>query len=110
MSGIKEMEETDKYKKFNHHHEIDREFQEIVDFGTGEFIADNHMIPLLESLNRNGLTTTKHNYDAKTGYSFVGISLNRIETIETRLYEGGNELLITWMQKPMQGKKEAKDV
>lgn len=52
---------ADKYKYCNHHHEM-KEDQELVDFGTGEFVADKKMIPLLKALNDLGLITRTHNY------------------------------------------------
>jgi len=97
------MNETNKYKKFNHHHEIGED-QEIVDFGTGKFVADKKRIALLKALNECGLITRTHCYGHKTGESFVSIVLDgdmQIRDITERDstrddFDGKTELLIEW--------------
>jgi|GEM_PF-2199119 len=97
------MNSTDKYKHFNHFHELDNEHQ-IVDFGDGQFIANNQAIPLLKSLNEIGLKTRTHHIDDNE-HAFVSILLDNV-TIEVRpvneihstrtKYNGKYELLLTW--------------
>lgn len=98
-----ELEGTEKYKFCNHHHELTEE-QELIDLGTGLFVADKKMIPLLRSLNELGLITRTHNYN-KNG-SFVSIILNDKIRFEIRKvnerdssredFNGETELLITF--------------
>lgn len=100
---------TDKYKKFNHYHEIMKD-QSIVNFGSGEFIVDNKRIPLLKALNDCGLITRTHCYGHETGHSFVSILLNdEMEVVikenvregySTRTFpKGTKEVLISWKRK-----------
>ena len=103
-----EREISDEHKKFNHHHKITDE-QEIVDFGTGKFIADKKRIALLKALNDCGLVTRTHCYGHETGHSFVSILLDEDISIEVkticdrytdkRIKKGTHELLITWWRK-----------
>ena len=96
---------TDKFKNCNHHHEI-TENQEIVDLGTGKFVADKPILPLLKALNEIGLITRTHNYCEK-GFHFVGILLDNasievneiFEVNATRTkFDGKKQLLIKWKQ------------
>lgn len=94
---------TDKYKFCNHHHEIGLSHQ-LVDFGDGEFIANNEAIPLLKALNEVGLKTRSHHIDDKE-HAWVCILLDDV-TLDIRevyekdamrtKYNGKKELLITW--------------
>ena len=76
MTDNSKPEPTDKYKHMNHYHEL-TERQEIVDLGTGPFVADKAMLPLLRALNEIGICTRSHNYDEKTGQHFVAICLDK---------------------------------
>jgi hypothetical protein len=96
-----------KTEYFNHHHPITAD-QTIVDFGTGQFIADNQRIPLLKALNEAGLITRTHCYGHETGQSFISIILDNA-SIEVRqvnendaertTFNGKTELLIAWKRK-----------
>ena len=97
------MTQTDKYKYCNHHHEI-RNNQEIIDLGTGKFVADKQMIPLLKALNDAGLITRTHNYSG-SGIHFIGILLDNVGIEINRVFErnasrtkfnGKTQLLIRW--------------
>jgi len=89
----------------NHWHDL-TETQTKVDFGTGEFIADNERIALLEALNNAGLVTRTHCYGHETGYSFISILMRNNLRIEVkpayenhaeRGFDGSEtELLISW--------------
>lgn len=79
---------TDKYKKFNHYHEVTKE-QEIVNFGTGEFCADKKRIPLLKALNECGLITRTHCYGHESGYSFISILMENEVKINVRKVNEG---------------------
>lgn len=101
MSGVP----TEKYKFCNHHHEITKE-QEMVDFGSGKFVADKIAIPLLKALNEIGLETRTHHIDKKRG--FVGIMLDNADIEVKKIFErassrtkynGQFELLIRWDKK-----------
>ena len=91
------------FKGFNHYHEL-TDTQELVNFGTGEFVADKERIPLLKAMNECGLITRTHCYGHETGYSFVSVLVD--EDIEIRevkeghsnrkFPEGTKELLIIW--------------
>lgn len=99
---------TDKHKHMNHYHELTDE-QEIVDFGTGKFIADKKRMPLLKALNEAGLITRSHCYGHETGHSFVGILMSEDvsisihdakETHSGRTFpEGMKEITIHWKRK-----------
>jgi hypothetical protein len=99
---------TDKYKKFNHYHEIMKD-QSFVNFGSGKFIADNKRIPLLKALNECGLITRTHCYGGETGYSFISILMNdsmeiSIKTVtenhsDRTFPKGTKEILISWKRK-----------
>ena len=102
MSNLKG---SNKHKKCNHHHEITSE-QKLVDFGSGEFVADRKRIALLKALNECGLVTRTHCYGHKTGYSFISILLENNLRIEVRKvnevdadrteFNGKTELLLSW--------------
>lgn len=91
----------------NHHHPI-KDDQSFVDFGTGRFVADNALIPLLKALNEAGLKTRTHNWSGKDegGHAFVSIILGpdvrfEIKTVDEidaarSRFNGDVELLISW--------------
>lgn len=95
---------TDKYKRFNHHHEMTENHQ-LVDFGDGEFIANKKAIPLLKALNDLGLCTRTHHVDDSGGFVSVLINgsgmraeireVNERDSTRTE-YDGMTELLISW--------------
>lgn len=97
------MENTDKYKFCNHHHELNDEY-ELVDFGTGQFVANKKAIPILKALNELGLHTRTHHI-GKEQYAFISILLDNVD-IEVKTvfekdadrvkYNGKKELLISW--------------
>lgn len=96
------MKPTDKYAYCNHHHEL-TENHELVNFGSGEFVANKCAIPLLKALNEAGLITRTHHMDESGG--FVSIILDNVrievrpvcEIHSTRTqYNGKFELLILW--------------
>lgn len=96
---------SDKYSYCNHHHELTPD-HELVDFGTGQFVANKAAIPLLKALNEAGLITRTHHYDKNGGPAFVSILLDSC-TIETQKvheardkYDGAFEILIRWDAKP----------
>ncbi len=94
--------ESDKYLFCNHHHELTDQ-HEIVDFGSGEFVANKIATPLLKSLNELGLKTRTHHVDKEGG--FVSILLDNV-TVEIQQvheihanrtnYNGKYEVLIKW--------------
>lgn len=92
---------TDKYKHFNHYHEL-TDHHELVDFGDGEFIANTAAIPLLKALNELGLKTRTHHVDDDGGFFSILInpnvefSLQQINERDRRKYDGKSELLIQW--------------
>jgi len=96
--------ETDKYKYCNHHHELDSK-HELVDFNTGEFVANKKAIPLLKALNEIGLETRTHHVGEEP-HAFVSIILDNVD-IEIRTvfendavrtkYNGKKELIINWL-------------
>ncbi len=97
---------TKKYKFCNHHREITEE-QEMVDFGSGKFVADKIAIPLLKALNEIGLETRTHHISKKRG--FVGIMLDNVDIEIRKVFERGAtrriynnrfHLLISWDRKP----------
>lgn len=104
------MKPTDKYRYCNHHHEL-TEDQEIVDLGTGPFVADKQMLPLLRALNDIGLPTRTHNYSEEGGFHFISILLEdhidiEITTVkevdaDRSQFDGKKELLIRWNHKPV---------
>ena len=94
-------------KIFNHHHPITKE-QCKADFGSGGFIADIEMIPLLKALNDMGLITRTHCCGHETGHSFVSILLDNVEVEVKNVFEihsdrdfklGQKELLIKWQRR-----------
>jgi len=101
------MEATEKYKEFNHHHELTPDHI-LVDFGDGKFVANKAAISLLKALNEVGLKTRTHHFTGK-GNGFVSILLEDDVKIEVRTvneihatrskYNGKKELLITWIKK-----------
>lgn len=89
---------SDKYRFCNHHHELTPD-HELVDFGTGQFVANKAAIPLLKALNEAGLITRTHHYDKNGGPAFVSILLDSC-TIETqKVHDGAFEILIRWHAK-----------
>ena len=104
MAGITYLS-SKKFKKYNHHHQITKD-QKIVNFGTGNFVADKKRIPLLKALNECGLITRTHCYGHETGYSFISILFENNMHIEIKKifekdakrtkFNGKTELLINW--------------
>jgi len=104
MSNTKRGKSTDKYKKYNHHHEILNEHK-IVDFNNGKFVANIEAIPLLKALNEIGLRTRTHHI-GKEKEAFISILLDKDVSIEIKTvferdadrtkYTGKKELLISW--------------
>lgn len=97
------MKATDKYKFCNHHHEL-TENHSIVNFGDGDFVANNEAIPLLKALNESGLKTRTHHFDGGK-YSFISILLDNIDIEVVTVneihadrvkYNGKKEILIRW--------------
>lgn len=94
---------TDKYRHFNHHHELTDE-HEIVDFGDGEFVANKMAIPLLKALADLGLRTRTHHIDENGGFFSIiidpkmGVSIRQVlERDSTRTkYDGLTEVLISF--------------
>jgi len=94
---------TDKYKFCNHYHELTEE-QELIDLGTGEFVADKKLIPLLKALNDLGMITRTHNYDVRGSFVSIILSDNirfEIRKVEERdssrdEFNGETELLINF--------------
>jgi len=77
---------TDKYKHFNHHHEITEKHQ-FVDFGDGEFIANKEAVPLLAALNNLGLRTRTHHIDENGGFFSILIDDNIQDVTVKKVYE-----------------------
>lgn len=104
---------TDKYRYCNHHHEIDNSHT-MVNYGDGEFVANNEAIPLLKALNEAGLKTRSHHIDSGE-YAWVCILLgdvdleikevNELQATRTK-YNGKKELLIRWKRGRMQNTLE----
>jgi len=95
---------TDKYRYCNHYHEIGKRHK-LVDFGDGEFVANNEAIPLLKALNEIGLKTRSHHIVNDEEYSWVCILLDNVEIQIKDVFErdatrtkfnGKKELLISW--------------
>ena len=96
---------TDKHKSCNHHHKL-TEDQELVDFGSGEFVADKPMIPLLKALNELGLVTRTHCFGHEHNHPFVSILLENGLEMEVRKVSerdssrdfppGTTEILLHW--------------
>jgi len=88
----------------NHHHAI-TEDQKLVNFGSGQFVADKVMIPLLKALNEIGLTTRTHCSGHEHKDAFISIILDNAE-IEVKevnerdssrtQFNGKREILIQW--------------
>jgi len=97
--------QTKKYRRFNHHHEI-RPDQAFIKIDGQQFIADKKMIPLLRALNAAGLKTRSHCAGHKDIYSFLCLILDPETSIEirpvseiksTRRFPAGTqELCIQW--------------
>ena len=98
-------EHTEKYKWCNHHHELGDDHS-LVDFGDGEFVANNEAIPLLKALNEAGLKTRTHHFSKNCDWAFLSILTGNGVEIETRTvneihanrtkYNGEKEVLISW--------------
>ena len=97
------MKETKEFKFCNHHHKLGNTHK-LVDFGDGEFVANNEAIPLLKALNEIGLKTRTHHIDDRQN-AFISILLDNvsleIKTVNERdadrtKYNGKKELLIYW--------------
>lgn len=101
------IDDINKYRHCNHHHELTNE-HEIIDFGNGGFVANKAALPLLKALNEAGLKTRTHHFTGN-GIGFISILLDNVE-IEVRTvderdadrteYNGKQELLITWKTIP----------
>lgn len=111
---MNEPKHTEKYKHFNHHHELTDEHQ-MVDFGDGEFIANKAAIPLLKALNDLELRTRTHHVDDNGGFfsilidedkdlSFSFQHVNERDSNRTK-YNGMSELLIHW-RNPKEAREE----
>ena len=107
IGGVVIMEKpknTDKYKHFNHYHELTDEHQ-MVDFGDGEFIANVSAIPILRALNDLGLRTRTHHVDVEGGFvsiliePHISILVRNLNEQDRRKYDGMTELLIQWHTK-----------
>lgn len=94
---------TDEYRYCNHHHEL-TENHLLVDFGSGQFVANKEAIPLLKALNEIGLKTRTHHI-GNENHAFISILLDNVvievchvnEKDATRSeYNGKYELLIRW--------------
>ncbi|MEK4025435.1 hypothetical protein [Sporosarcina sp. FSL W7-1283] len=98
---------TEKYKHFNHYHELTKDHQ-IVDFGDGEFIANNDAIPLLKALSEIGLRTRTHHINHSDGHGFFSIlvdphvrfEIRQVNEADRDKYDGMTELLIQWYDIP----------
>lgn len=96
---------TEKYKHFNHHHEI-TENDELVNIGGEEFIANKKAIPLLKALNDLGLKTRTHHIDNNGGFFSIILDWDKDVRVELRniherdssrtIYNGKKEVLIAW--------------
>lgn len=94
---------SERYKHCNHHHELTDDHI-LVDFGTGEFVANKAAVPLLKALNEAGIRTRTHHWTGD-GYGFIGLLMDNI-SVEVRAvnersadqdrYNGKMELLISW--------------
>jgi hypothetical protein len=99
---------TEKYKHFNHHHEI-TENDELVNIGGEEFIANKKAIPLLKALNDLGLKTRTHHIDNDGGFFSIILDWDKDIEVELRninerdssrtIYNGKKEILISWINK-----------
>jgi hypothetical protein len=78
------MTPTTKYAHMNHHHEL-TDNHSIVDFGIGEFVANNDAIPLLKALNDLGIRTRSHHIEGKDGW--FSILLDNVSYKEQEVYE-----------------------
>lgn len=97
------MNATDKYKHCNRHHELDDQ-HELVDFGSGQFVANKEAIRLLQALNEIGLKTRTHHVGPEQ-WAFVSILMDNVEVEVVKVFEkdatrteynGKYELLIKW--------------
>ena len=92
----------------NHHHPMNGG-QEIVDFGTGPFVADKPLLPLLKAMNDLGLVTRTHDYTRHpngTATAFVGVILDKRVRLEIKhvtepdadreIFRGQQEVLMSW--------------
>lgn len=99
-------EPTDKYKHFNHHHEITDD-QEFIEIGGQKIIADKKMVSLLKALNDLGLETRTHNYNKEECWVSIvfdnrtQVNIRKIqESNATRTrFNGKTEVLLSWMPK-----------
>lgn len=98
-----ELKSTDKYKHYNHYHELTDDYS-LVDFGDGEFVANNKAIPLLKELSKLGLKTRTHHISDDSIDAFVSILINpdvsflirQVNERDRTMYNGKSELLISW--------------
>jgi len=98
---MKNLKSTDKYKHFNHYHEL-TDGHQMVDFGDGEFVANKAAIPLLKALNELGLRTRTHHVGDEGGFFSIlfdphmTFSMQHVNETDRRKYDGMTELLIQW--------------
>lgn len=94
---------SDSYKHCNHYHELTDQ-HEMVDFGSGEFVANKSAILLLKALNEAGLRTRTHHMDENGGFVSILIedhvrveikTINELHADRTQ-YNGLTELLISF--------------
>ncbi len=97
---------SDEYRFCNHHHEFTEDY-EIVDYGTGRFVANKAAIPLLESIHNVGMRTRTHHYDGGD-HGFISILLDNVDVeivtvneihANRTQFNGKKELLIRWDKK-----------
>ena len=107
---------TAQYKAFNHHHEL-ADDQRMINLGTGQFVADKKMIPLLKALNSIGLITRTHCIGHENDHAFVGILMHDVDIQVRKATEQHsardfdcNELIINWLKKPTKETEEADNV
>lgn len=98
------MKPSNKYIYCNHHHELDDKHS-LVDFGDGEFVANNDAIPLLKALSDLGLKTRSHHIVKGESHPWVCILLDNVRIEIKEVYEadssrtkynGKKEILIQW--------------
>lgn len=116
--SAKDLKPSEEFVHCNHHHELDDSYQ-LVDFGTGQFVANVEAIPLLKALNEIGLKTRTHHISSKGDRerAFVSIVLDPDVIIEIRAiseyhstrtdFDGKTELLISWKLPENSGCKQS---
>jgi hypothetical protein len=106
LNELMEPKQSIDFKFCNHYHELTNKHS-IVNFGDGNFIANDMAIPLLQSLNELGLKTRTHHIDENGGFVSILIEngiraeireVNEFYADRTK-YNGKTELLISWVSK-----------